>query len=214
LISKNDEISLFQSFLPDSIFVSKIITNYLSKLMTKTLVLYCTQTGNTREIAKTIFQAIPGYKDLKQFSEISNLDEYDLFFIGFPVYSFGPVRQAKEFIPKYLIGKNIAIFMTMALTAAPTSEQMTELYNLTIKNCTTCAEGSDLLGIFDCPGELSEEAANALLNSEDPLLRMFGAVRNLSIGFPNEKNKTDAEIFANGVFKKYIESKKANIFQL
>ena len=173
--------------------------------MIKTLVLYCTQTGNTEKIAKAIFQAIPFNKETKQLSDIFNLDDFDLIFIGFPIYSFGPIRQAKEIISKHLIGKNIAIFMTMSLTAAPTSEQMEELYNLTIKNCTTCAEGSNLLGIFDCPGELSEETAKVLLNSEDPMLRMFGSLRDLSIGFPNEKNTTEAEIFANEIFKKYHE---------
>jgi flavodoxin len=176
--------------------------------MTKTLVLYCTQTGNTGKIAKAIFQAIPGNKVLKQLSESCNIDGFDLIFFGFPIYSFGPIKQAKEFIPKYLSDKNVALFTTMALTAAPVSEQVAELYKLTIKNCTSCAVGSNLLGIFDCPGELSEEAANALLKSEDPMLRMFGTVRNLTLGFPNEKNKTDAETFAKEVFKRFSEINK------
>jgi flavodoxin len=171
--------------------------------MTKTLVLYYTLTGNTEKIAKAIFQSIPGKKELRQLSESINHDEFDLIFIGFPVYNFEPISQVKEFITKNLRGKNIALFMTMSLTAAPASKQVEELYNHTITNCRTCAEGSNLLGIFDCPGELSEKAANALINSEDPMLKMFGSVRSLTLGFPNEINIAEAEAFAKEIYSKY-----------
>jgi len=171
--------------------------------MTKTLVLYYTLTGNTERIAKAIFNAIPGKKELKQLSDNINPDGFDLIFIGFPVYNFGPISQAKEFIAKKLYKRNIALFMTMSLTAAPASDQVEELYNLTITNCRKSAEGSNLLGTFDCPGELSEKAANALLNSEDPMLRMFGSVRSLTLGFPNENNIAEAEAFAKEIFSRY-----------
>jgi len=173
--------------------------------MTNTLVLYYSQTGNTEKVAKAIFRSIPGNKEIKRFSESFDPGDFDLIFAGFPVYNFGPVGQAKEFITKWLKGRNIALFMTMSLTAAPASDQVKELYDLTIQNCRKCVEGSNVLGIFDCPGELSENAAKALDTSEDPMLRMFGSVRYLTLGFPNEKNEEEAEVFAKEIYSKFLK---------
>jgi flavodoxin len=172
--------------------------------MKKTLIAYCSQTGNTRKIAESIFQIIPDNKELKSLSEVNNLDEYGLIFIGFPIYNFEPVREAKDFMQNRLFGKKIAIFTTMALTSTPSNEQTVELYNLTIHNCRMCADGASILGVFDCPGELSEKAAVALINSNDPMLRSFGMMRDISIGFPNEKNFNDAKLFAKEIYSQYM----------
>jgi flavodoxin len=180
--------------------------------MRKTLITYCSQTGNTRRIAESICNGIPDNKELKNLSEVENLDEYGLIFIGFPIYNFEPIKQAKDFMQKRLSGKKIAIFMTMALTSAPSNEQTAELYNLTLRNCRMFADGANILGVFDCPGELSESTANALMNSNDPQLRMFGMMRHFSIGFPNEKNIKDAELFARETFSRYMYETKKELF--
>lgn len=181
--------------------------------MANTLVTYYTQTGNTEKIARAIFRSLPGKKELIQLSEVDNTDSYQLIFIGFPIYSFEPPGLVKEFILNHLEGKNIVIFITMSLTTAPASEEITELYNLTINNCKFCAERTKVIGLFDCPGELSEKTAQGLLKSTDSQLRTFGMLRDLSLGFPNEKNMADAEKFAKKVFIKYYE-KKGNVLNL
>jgi hypothetical protein len=91
----------------------------------------------------------------------------------------------------------------MSLTAAPSSKQTKELYDMTIYKCRECARGSNLLGIFECPGELSEATANALLRSSDPMLQMFGSMRGFTLGFPNEKNIADAEEFGKEIYNKF-----------
>jgi flavodoxin len=172
--------------------------------MRKTLISYYSLTENTRKIAESIFQVIPDNKELKNLSDVNSLDEYGLIFIGFPIYNFEPIREAKDFMQKRLSGKKIAIFMTMALTSAPSNEQTVELYNLTISNCRKCADRATILGIFDSPGELSEKTATALINSNDPQLRMFGMMREYTLGFPNEKNFKDAESFAKEIYSRYL----------
>jgi flavodoxin len=169
----------------------------------KTLVTYYSQTGNTEKIAKAIFKSIKNNKHLMRISDVTDPDNYDLMFVGFPIINFEPVRQAKEFIIKYSKGKTIALFTTMSLTAVPFDEQMKKLYYLTLSNCKESAKESNLLGIFDCPGELSESTANALLESPDPMRRMFGSMRGLTVGFPNEKNMSDAEKFGVEIFDKF-----------
>jgi flavodoxin len=173
--------------------------------MTKTLVTYYTQTGNTEKIARSIYQCIPVEKDLRKLSEVDCADQYNLVFLGFPIYNFEPPVQVKEFIKKHLDGKDIVLFITMALTSVPVNDQITGLYNLTISNCKACAQYSNILGVFDCPGELSEKTSDALLKSQDPQLRSFGMLRHFSIGFPNEKNITDAAVFAKSIIMKFDE---------
>jgi flavodoxin len=172
--------------------------------MRKTLISYYSQTGNTRKIAESIFHVLPDNKELKNLSDVRSLDEYGLIFIGFPIYNFEPIIQAKDFMQKRLSGKKIAIFMTMSLTSAPSNEQTVGLYDLTISNCRMCADGATILGIFDSPGELSEKTATALINSNDPQLKMFGMMRDYTLGFPNEKNFKDAEIFAKEIYSRYL----------
>jgi hypothetical protein len=60
--------------------------------------------------------------------------------------------------------------------------------------------------VFDCPGELSEKTAEALLKNPDPQLRSFGMLRHFTIGFPNEKNISDAALFAKSIFMKSAEN--------
>jgi flavodoxin len=172
-------------------------------IMAKTLVTYYTQTGNTENIARSIYRCIHVEKDLRQISEVDCADQYKVVFLGFPIYNFEPPIQVKEFIKKHLNGKNIALFITMALTSVPVNEQITELYNLTIGNCKACARNSNILGVFDCPGELSEKTADAMIKSQDPQLRSFGMLRHFSIGYPDEKNISDAALFAENIMMKF-----------
>lgn len=174
--------------------------------MAKLLVTYFTQTGNTEKIARSIYSSIPGEKDLRELSEVNCTDQYNVIFLGFPIYNFEPPVQVKEFMKKHLNGKDIVLFITMALTSVPVNEQITGLYNLTISNCKTCAQNSNILGVFDCPGELSEKTAEEMLKSQDPQLRSFGMLRHFSIGFPNEKNISDAALYAKSIIMKFDEN--------
>lgn len=178
----------------------------------KILVTYYSQTGNTRDIAKSIFENLPGKKELKELNETQNTEGFDLVYIGFPIYNFEPVHPVKEFLLKYSANKNIVMFMTMALTAVPKNDQMNELYDLTIRNCRLSAPEANVLGVFDCPGELSELTAKAMLNSDNPMLQAFGKMRSLTIGYPNEKNKKDAGLFALEILDKFIRNNNTMSF--
>jgi flavodoxin I len=169
-------------------------------MIMKTLVAYTSRTGNTEKIARAIFNGIPGYKVMKPMSEIKNIAGFDIIFAGFPVYNFEPDESAKEFMKNIKPGKKTALFMTMALTAAPDNKLKSDLYELTINNCKKCVADTKLLGIFECPGELSEQTANALLKSSDPMLQQFGRMRHFTIGYPNEENIRDAESYAKKLF--------------
>ena len=172
----------------------------------KTLVTYFTQTGNTEKIAQAIYCSVPGQKELKKLSEAGDADTFDLVFVGFPIYNFEPPRAVKEFIEHRLKNKNIVLFITMSLTSVPKDDRTATLYNMTINNCRSCAQNSNIIDVFDCPGELSEKTAEALIKSDNPQFRAFGMLRNLTIGFPKEENVLEAKAFTERVFKDFSES--------
>ncbi|OFX84015.1 MAG: hypothetical protein A2W99_03305 [Bacteroidetes bacterium GWF2_33_16] len=162
----------------------------------KTLVTFYSQTGNTEKVAHSIFDVIDGEKQLKTLDKVKNLDGYDLIFIGFPIYNFEPIDKAKDFLLNKIKGKNVILFITLSLTAAPKSELTDNLYYTTVKNCKNYCSTGNLLGFFDCPGELSAKTAEALLKSNNPELQMFGAMREFTIGYPTKNNLLDAQKFA------------------
>ncbi|MBS7250560.1 MAG: flavodoxin [Candidatus Freyarchaeota archaeon] len=173
----------------------------------KVLVAYWTQTGNTKKIAEAIFGEIKGKKELKELDEVESLEGYDLAFIGFPINAFGPAAPAKKFLEKNVKGKNIALFVTHA---APDKKEDFERYGLDfeefqgwLERCKEPAAEANLVGFFDCQGELSEQIANFLKKQEDPKLRTFGEFRDKTLGQPDASRIERARIFAREILKKF-----------
>ncbi len=148
----------------------------------KFLVAYMSETGNTQKVAKAIYNKLPIDKDIKTLNDIENLYGYDLVFVGFPIHSFGAPVQAKRFLKKYCHHKKVALFVTHA-----SSEEYSDL-PLWLENCRLAAKGSDLVGMFNCQGEMAPELIELVKNSMDRQLRFFGAYGSLTKGLPHESD--------------------------
>ena len=169
----------------------------------KTLVTYFSQTGNTKKIAEAIYEAISMEKEIRPLNEVVTLDNYDFTFIGFPVMNDYPVAKAKKFIKKQAIGKKIAMFVTHATAPGMPQEYVPEgKLDEILQNCKDSAAKSELVGFYDCMGELDEKTANFLLTMDDPILQGFGKIRPETIGHPNETEVQNARSFATEVMKK------------
>lgn len=67
----------------------------------KSLVIYFSQTGNTKKVAEAIYEALPQPKELKKLDEIKeakSVADYDLVFIGFPVHSHSVPYRVENFL--------------------------------------------------------------------------------------------------------------------
>lgn len=166
----------------------------------KILVTYYTQTGNTLKVGEAIFSEIHGEKEIKPLHEVSGLEGYDLVFIGFPILRFGPPRAVRTFLWKHAKEKNVALFVTHASWNSP---ELTAALETWLSKCKTAAAGSNLLGFFDCQGELAESSAELFLQSEFPEIRNFGSLRSMTIGHPNAEDISNAKIFASTVLEKF-----------
>jgi flavodoxin len=165
----------------------------------KTLVAYFSQTGNTRRVAEAIYEIVTGEKEIKTLDQLQTLEGYDLTFIGFPIIGFGPAPQAKEFLGKYANGVKVALFITHA---APEDEEGLGTW---LDKCREAAASANLVGTFDCMGELSEQIADYLIKSNDPVLKAFGERRGETLGQPDATRLHRAREFARGVIEKVTE---------
>jgi flavodoxin len=145
----------------------------------KTLVAYFSQTGQTKKVAEAIYESIEGDKELKELSQVDGLEGYDLSFIGFPIIAFGPAKDGKDFLEQHAAGRKIALFITHA---APEDQEGVDAW---LDKCREAAASADLVGFFDCQGELAEAIANVLLKSDDPMMRSFGERRPETLGQPD-----------------------------
>jgi flavodoxin len=163
----------------------------------KVMVTYMSQTGNTKKVAEAIFQEIKGKKEIKPMEEVSSLDGYDLAFVGFPIQGSAPAGDAKSFLAERTKGKNIALFMTHA---SPEDEPGLKEW---LGGCKAAAAGANLLGVFNCRGEMSQALADFMVNSGDPTLVEWGKKRSETVGQPDAASLKKARNFAREIMKKY-----------
>ncbi|MFO8010682.1 MAG: flavodoxin family protein [Dehalococcoidia bacterium] len=161
------------------------------------LVTYFSQTGNTRKVAEAIFETIEGEKDIREFSNVDSLDDYGLTFVGFPMQAFGPAQQAKEFLANFCQGKEIALFLTHGVT-----EDFEELPRW-LENCRQAADGAEVVGMFDCQGEVAEFLLDAARESDDPLMQKLAGAGEEGKGQPDAKSLDEARAFAVDIMARY-----------
>lgn len=156
----------------------------------KLLVVYMSQTGNTKKVAQAIFEETGGDGEIKSMKTVDGLAGYDLSFIGFPIQAFGPAEQARKFLENHVAGRAVALFITHAVP-----EDHPELQEW-LSGCRQAAKGADIVNLFDCQGELGQEITDFLKKSEDPKMRAFGEQGAQTIGQPDETRIERARQFA------------------
>lgn len=161
----------------------------------KVLVAYASRTGNTKKVAEAIFKEIKATKEIKDMSQVEGLEGYDLAFIGFPIEAFGPAKQAAVFLEKHAAGRSIALFITHA---APESDDRLQEW---LDKCRTAAASANLMGVFDCQGELGEQVANFMLKSGDDSLVAWAKERPSTMGQPDATRLKRARAWAKDILE-------------
>jgi flavodoxin len=152
--------------------------------------------GNTKKIADAIYAEIQEEKAIKKLEDVASLDEFDLAFVGLPMHGFGVPEDAVPFLENQCQGKKIAFFVTHA---AP--ESLEELQPWLAK-FEEAAAGAELLGMFNCQGELAPYVAEALLKSDNPRYQAYGKAADTTLGQPNTARVKRARAFARDIMSK------------
>ncbi len=165
----------------------------------RALVAYFSQTGNTKKVGEAIYQAIRCEKDIKGFSDITDVNPYDLLFIGFPIQAFRPAAQGKEFMKAYCQDKPVALFITHAVPGD------FEDLPIWIDRCKLPLPEANVIGVFDCQGEVSETLLEFALESDDPVLKQLGKFGATAKGQPDAAQFKRAREFAEDVVAKCMQ---------
>lgn len=165
----------------------------------KILIAYLTISGNTKKVAEAIFQAIDcSDKAISEIKQVRSLEGYDLVFVGFPIHGFGqPPEEAKEFLRQNCLARKIAIFITHS---APEKSPFVKGW---IENCKIAAFRAEIIGFFDCQGQISKGQLETMLNNPNPRVQEIGRkVAISSNGQPDENRLIAAGNFARDVVSK------------
>jgi flavodoxin len=158
--------------------------------MTKVLVAYMTSTGNTKKVAEAIYGEISAEKEIKPINEVQDIGGYELAFLGFPTHGYGPDKRTKNTMERLCTkGTKVALFVTHG---APENEPEVPEWMARFKQAAANAE---LVGIFDCQGQLAKSAKFIMSISPNKKLRA-DAKRDNSAGQPDDTRLDKARSFA------------------
>lgn len=156
----------------------------------KVLVAYLSRTGRTKKVAEAIYDEIRTEKEIRRIEEVHDIGGYDLSFLGFPTHAFGPDKKEKEILGKLCKeGRNVALFVTHS---AP--EGVPELRDW-MDRFKQAINGANLVGFFDCQGQLAKGVEMIMRLSTKKKIRFFATHHN-SQGQPDESRLLRARAFA------------------
>ena len=117
----------------------------------KPVVIYSSRTGNTKKVAEAVLSVLPEGTPMVAASDVGEMAEYDLVFMGYWVNKGTADTAAQEAMRK-ISGKMVAIFATAG--TYPDSEHAQK----SLKAGATClGEGCMVLGTFICQGAVDPE---------------------------------------------------------
>lgn len=168
----------------------------------KVLVTYLSKTGNTKKVAEAMFGEIDAEKEIKKIEEVDSLEGYDIVFLGFPIHQMGPDKKEQQLLEKHCIrGRNIVLFITHAAPeGAPDLRPMLDKFK-------QAAHQANIIGMFDCQGELSKATKRIMSILPDAKLRRWAKEDN-SHGQPDETRLDQARVFSRSIMHNFCDNIK------
>lgn len=113
----------------------------------KSLVVYSSRTGNTQQVARAIYDALPAPKEIFSAKEAPDPAAYDFLALGFWVDKGMPNAASAKYM-QTVTGKKIGLFGTLG--AYPDSDHAQKC----MKKARALVQGNDILGAFLCQGKV------------------------------------------------------------
>jgi flavodoxin len=114
----------------------------------KSLIVYSSQTGNTRKLADAVFEALPGEKAIYQVDEAPDPSDYDFIALGFWLMSGKPDPKSTKYLGK-IWKKPLFLFATHGAGAG--SDHAVKGMEM----AKSLALESDIQGTYSCQGEVN-----------------------------------------------------------
>jgi len=127
----------------------------------KSLVVYSSQTGNTRKLAEAVFDALPGEKALYPVDEAPDPADYDIIAFGFWLMQGKPDPKSSEYLGK--VGEK-SLFLFASHGAGAGSDHAIHGMEL----AKSLASKSDILGTYSCQGEVNPKIIEKASKKPEP----------------------------------------------
>lgn len=114
----------------------------------KVLITYSSQTGNTRKLAETVYDCLPGEKEVVSIDAAPEPEGYDLVAVGFWLQAGKPDPKAAGYLARI---KNTPLFLFATHGAASDSAHARNAMEV----AGTLATNAKILGRFNCQGEVN-----------------------------------------------------------
>jgi len=165
------------------------------------LVVYDSQTGNTKKLAAEIFSMLPGRdKDLKPLEEYRSDQEAETFFVGFWTDRGSCSLDVMDFLSE-LHGKNIVLFGTCGLGGDPD-------YYCDIARAVSAwiPDDDKYFGTFMCQGKMPIQIRNkyeAMYEDAPEKEQIARMLHNFdqALLHPNQEDFDRAKIFVDDILK-------------
>ncbi|MEE4265340.1 MAG: flavodoxin family protein [Desulfobacteraceae bacterium] len=143
----------------------------------KSLVVYSSQTGNTRKLAEAVFEALPGEKELYPVEKAPDPSAYGFIAVGFWFMRGQPDPKSGEYIGK--IG-NRELFLFATHAARVGSEHAGQ----GMEAAKALASNADIRGTYSCQGQASPKILEKASGKPEPPVWLADAPD--AIGHPNQ----------------------------
>ena len=142
----------------------------------KSLVVYSSQTGNTRKLAEAAFEALSGEKEILLVDDAPDPSEYDLIAVGFWLKGGTADPKSAEYLGKVT---QQAIFLFATHGAAAGSDHAIQ----GMEFAKSLAPESDIRGTYSCQGEVNPKVLAKASNKPQPPVWLADAQD--AVGHPN-----------------------------
>jgi len=126
----------------------------------KTLIVYSSKSGNTRKLAKAVYDFLPGENFLKAVEEKPDSKGYDFVVVGFWLQGGKVDPESREYLATIAPG-NLFLFATHGASAGSPHARNA------MDEARALVSSSKVRGTFNCQGEVKEEFL-AKVRQKDP----------------------------------------------
>ena len=127
----------------------------------KSIIVYSSQTGNTRKLAETIKDVLADSSQIYHIEDAPDPSEFDEIYLGFWLMAGKPDPKAQAYLQKV---KTQKLFLFATHGAASQSAHAKNA----IEAAKKLAPEADIIGTFNCPGEVNPSVLEKVRSKPEP----------------------------------------------
>jgi flavodoxin len=154
------------------------------------LVVYSSQTGNTRKLAETVRDALPGKTEMAPIEEAPQPEGYDLVAVGFWLQAGKPDPKAAAYLQNV---HHVPLLLFATHGAASDSDHARNA----MASAADLAPTADLVGTFNCPGEVNPKVLEKIRAKTPPPPWIADA--DAAVGHPDTEDLARLEDVINAL---------------